>query len=446
MRHPAALAFLLVGSLAACDSILDTNPPDRLPTEDAITDARGARASLAGAYDGLRGTAGAEYYYAAEFITLGDLSADNVVSVGISGPFDFADANELRSNNSSVEGVWQDIYDALNRVNVILEQVPLVTDLEETEKNQILGEAHALRALSLHNLTKLWGDVPMPLASAKSVEEASQITRTPAAAVYAQIHADLAEAETLVTETGDATRVTTGFVDALQARVALYEEDWATAVAEADEVLAQGYTLAPDFTTLFDAEGTDTPEDILKIVFTAEQYCWHGYYYISADLGGAGTVGPSQKLIDMFDPADVRGTWSIFGDTEGTASGYKFPTTIGAEDFHVIRLAEVLLIRAEALARQNDLVGAVDTYNLIRERAGLPPHTLGTEVTTQEDVLAAIDVERQLELAFEGDRWPDLVRTGRAVEVMQMAEYQALYPIPQTEIDVAPGVTQNPGY
>ena len=111
-----------------------------------------------------------------------------------------------------------------------------------------------------------------------------------------------------------------------------------------------------------------------------------------------------------------------------------------------IRLAEVLLIRAEALARQNDLVGAVDTYNLIRERAGLPPHTLGTEVTTQEDVLAAIDVERQLELAFEGDRWPDLVRTGRAVEVMQMAEYQALYPIPQTEIDVAPGVTQNPGY
>ena len=139
-------------------------PPSRVPT----TDCGEPRAR--------------SIYYAAEFITLGDLSADNVVSVGISGPFDFADANELRSNNSSVEGVWQDIYDALNRVNVILEQVPLVTDLEETEKNQILGEAHALRALNLHNLTKFWGDVPMPLASAKSVEEASQITRTPAAA------------------------------------------------------------------------------------------------------------------------------------------------------------------------------------------------------------------------------------------------------------------------
>jgi hypothetical protein len=318
--------------------------------------------------------------------------------------------------------------------------------MEGAEKNQILGEAHALRALHLHNLTKFWGDVPMPLVSPGSVEEASQITRTPAAEVYAQIRSDLAQAETLVTESDDATRVTTGFVDALQARVALYEEDYGTAVAEADEVLGQGYGLASDFTTLFDPQGTDTPEDILKVIFTAEQFMWHGFYYTSSELGGEGTVGPSQKLIDLFDPADVRGTWSISGDTEGEASGLKFPTTIGAEDFHVIRLAEVLLIKAEALARQNDLVGAVDAYNPVRVRAGLPPHTLGDEVTTQTDVLAAIDLERQFELAFEGDRWPDLVRTGRAVEVMGIPQFQALYPIPQTERDVAPGITQNPGY
>jgi hypothetical protein len=265
--------------------------------------------------------------------------------------------------------------------------------------------------------------------------------------VYAQIRSDLTEAETLVTETGPATRVTTGFVDALQARVALYQGDWATATAEADEVLAQGYELAEDFPDLFDAEGTDTDEDILKLTFTAEQFAWRGFYYTSSDLGGEGTVGPSQKLIDLFDPDDERGTWSIFGDTEGEASGLKFPTTIGAEDFHVIRLAEVLLIKAEALAQQNDLVGAVDAYNPIRERAGLTPHTLGDEVSTQAEVLAEIDLQRQLELAFEGDRWPDLVRSGRAVEVMGgIPEYQTLYPIPQTEIDVAPGITQNPGY
>jgi hypothetical protein len=444
MRYHLAFAVVLTGSLTACDSILDQNPPDAIPTENSITDARGARAALTGAYNGLRGAE--DFYYAAEFITLGDLSADNVVSVGISGSFDFADGNQLRANNGSVAGVWEDIYEALNRVNIIIEKVPPLPDLEETEKNQILGEAHALRALHLHNLTKLWGDVPMPLVSPTSVEEASRITRTPAAEIYAQIRADLAEAETLVTETGDATRVTMGFVDALQARVALYEGDYATAVAESDEVLGQGYELAADFTTLFDAEGTDTPEDILKVIFTAEQFAWHGFYYTSSELGGEGTVGPSQHLIDLFDPEDVRGTWSIFGDTEGEASGLKFPTTIGAEDFHVIRLAEVLLIKAEALARQNDLAGAVDAYNQLRVRAGLDGHTLGAEVTTQDDVLTAIDLERQFELAFEGDRWPDLVRTGRAVEVMGIPEFQTLYPIPQTERDVAPGITQNPGY
>ena len=444
MRTSLAFAVVLMGSLTACNSLLDQSPPDSIPTENSITDARGARAALAGAYDGLRGAG--EFYYAAEFITFGDLSADNVASVGISSSYDLIDRNQLRANNGSIAGVWEDIYESLNRVNVIIEKVPPLADLEETEKNQILGEAYAMRALDLHNLTKFWGDVPMPLVSPKSVEEASQITRTPAADVYTQINADLAQAETLVTETEPATRVTTGFVDALQARVALYEGDYGAAVANADEVLAQGYTLADDFTSLFDAEGTDTPEDILKLIFTAEQFMWHGYYYTSADLGGDGSVGPSQRLIDLFDPADVRGTWSIFGDTEGEASGLKFPTTIGAEDFHVIRLAEVLLIKAEAQARENDLVGAVDTYNPIRVRAGLAPHTLGTEVTTQAEVLAEIDLQRQLELAFEGDRWPDLLRTGRAVDLLGIPEFQTLYPIPQTELDVAPGITQNPGY
>ncbi len=444
MHSRLAFAVLLTASLTGCNSLLDQTPNDRIPTETSIIDARGARAALTGAYNGMTFTSG--FYYGSEFAILGDLSADNVVSTGISGSYAFVDGNQLRANNASVEGMWQTLYDALNRVNIIIEKVPPLTDLDVTEKNQILGEAYALRALHLHNLTKFWGDVPMPLVSPTSVEEAAQIARTPAAEVYAQVDADLAQAETLVTETEPATRVTTGGVDALQARVALYEADYGRAIAEADEVLAQGYTLAEDFTSLFDAEGTDTPEDIFKLVFTVEQFSWHGFYYTSSDLGGEGTVGPSQRLIDLFDPADIRGTWSISGDTEGEASGLKFPTTIGAEDFHVIRLAEVLLIKAEAQARLSDLPGAVDSYNLLRVRAGLAPHTLGDEVTTQEDVLAAIDLERQFELAFEGDRWPDLVRRGLAESVLGIPTFQTLYPIPQTERDVAPGITQNPGY
>ena len=131
---------------------------------------------------------------------------------------------------------------------------------------------------------------------------------------------------------------------------------------------------------------------------------------------------------------------------DGALSGSKWPTTIGGEDMHAIRFAEVLLIKAEAQVRQNDLVGAVETYNPIRVRAGLAPHVLGTDVTTQAEVLAAIEHERRVELAMEGDRWPDLVRTGTATTVLGIPEFQTLWPIPQAERTAAPGLTQNPGY
>lgn len=442
MRIRLAFAFALMGSLAACDSILDQSPVDQLPEDRAITNAEGARSALAGAYNALQDLS----YFGGDFLFFGDLVADNAVSTGTSTSFARADANQLRADNATVKDIWDAIYDAINRDNNILEKVPALTDLEDAEKNQILGEARFLRALHYHNLVKLYSDVPLRLETVKSVDQAAEIARSPAADVYAQIRADLAAAEELVTATEPATRVTAGAVDALQARVALYEGDYGTAATEADEVLGQGYTLAGDYADLFDEEGQDTPEDILKVIFTAQQFTNMGFYYISADLGGDGEVAPSQSLIDAYDPADARLAWSISGTEEGSASAVKFPTTFGAEDFHVIRLAEVLLIKAEALARQNDLVGAVDAYNLVRARAGLPMHTLGADVTTQDEVLAAIDRERRLELAFEGDRWPDLVRTGQAAEVMGIPEFQTLYPIPQTEIDVAPGITQNPGY
>jgi hypothetical protein len=114
---------------------------------------------------------------------------------------------------------------------------------------------------------------------------------------------------------------------------------------------------------------------------------------------------------------------------------------------HVIRLAELVLIKAEVLARQNNLAAAVAQYNKVRVRAGLRAHVLGTDVTTQAQVLSAIETERRLELAFEGDRWPDLVRTGRAAAVRSLANPgYVLFPIPLRDIRTTPGLTQNPGY
>ena len=146
-----ALAFALVVSLAGCNSMLDQDPVDQLPDTDAITNAQGARAALVGAYNALEDSR----YYGEDFVELGDLPADNADNTGTSQAYYDADANQFRADNGSAQRIWNGIYEAINRVNIILDRVPAVTDLDDTEKNEILGEAHFLRALHYHNLVKL---------------------------------------------------------------------------------------------------------------------------------------------------------------------------------------------------------------------------------------------------------------------------------------------------
>jgi len=220
----------------------------------------------------------------------------------------------------------------------------------------------------------------------------------------------------------------------------------ALALAAANAVEARGYALAPTFTDLFTANGTDTPEDIFRVSFTPTEYNEIGYYYLGA---GRREVQPTADLNTAFDAADVRKAATVARRGSSNLQGVKYPTTIGAEHVHVIRFAEIVLIKAEALARLGQLPEAVAEYDRIRVRAGLAPHVFGTDVKTQADVLAAIDRERRLELALEGDRWPDLVRTGRAATVEKLTNdtmHTLLFPIPAREIVTAPGLTQNPGY
>jgi len=444
MRLRLLLPAVLLGLVAGCDSMLQTEPGDQLPSESAIVDGPTAHSALIGAYDALQDLS----YYGNDFVVLGDLSADNADHVGTYQFLGDVDRNQIRPDNSAITGVWQAIYAAIARDNAIIQKVPDLANVDETERNEILGEAYFLRALSYHDLVKLWGDVPMPLQPAASPEEAAAYTRTPSAQVYDQILSDLDQAGSLITEETQTRQASLGAVRALRARVDLYRQDWAGAVANADSVYAMGYTLAPSYASLFTAEGTDTPEDIFRISFTAVEYNEVGYYYL---WDGRNEVDPTEDLFDAYEAGDARRAWSVRED-DGYFEGTKFPTTVGSEDLHVIRLAEVILIKAEALAQlgqTTQLEDAVDEYNKLRVRAGLEPHVFGVDVTNKSQVLAAIAQERRVELAFEGDRWPDLVRTGNAVSVLGIPPeraYQTLYPIPARELTVAPGLTQNPGY
>lgn len=441
MRLRLLLPAMLLAA-AGCDRALTTEPVDRVPIANEIVDAATARAALVGAYDGLQSLS----YVGLDLALLGDLPSDNARHSGTFQYLGAIDRHTTQADNVEVRDYWIAVYDALSRVNLVLAKVPAISGLSDTEKNQILGEAHFLRALHFHNLVKFFGAVPMPLEPILSAGDAAKATRTPVAQVYDQILKDLDQAGQLITDTDQTRQASAGAVEALRARVLLYKADYPGALNAANAVIARGYTLAPTFTDLFSPTGSDTPEDIFRVSFTPTEYNEIGYYYLGA---GRREVQPTTDLQAAFSAGDVRKTATVIPRNSSNLQGVKYPTTIGAEHVHVIRLAEVILIRAEALARLGRLDEAVTAYNQIRVRAKLAPHVLGTDVSTQADVIAAIDRERRLELALEGDRWPDLVRTGRAAAVEKLTAsnaYQTLFPIPAREVVVAPGITQNPGY
>ncbi|HET9776172.1 MAG TPA: RagB/SusD family nutrient uptake outer membrane protein [Gemmatimonadaceae bacterium] len=457
MRTNKLTLMVAAIALSACTGVLDVPPTSSISSGAAISDASGARAALAGAYAGLQQTG----LYGHEIVDWTEVLSDNLQHSGTFDDYADADNHLLRSDNIAVETVWDDTYDDINRVNEIIDKVPNVADLEAGEKDEILGEAYFLRALDYHSLVRLWGGgtegVPLRLTPVASAAEANQIERATLADTYAQILADLSQAEQLITADESQTRqASLGAAYALESRVRLYMQDWAGAEAAAAQVESMNYSLAPNFSDLFDATGNNTPEDIFRVTFTPTQSQAVGFYYLPKALGGRYEESPTtgaSGIIAAFDPAsggnisaynptDERGKWSISRSGTRTYAA-KFRNPSGDEDLHVIRLGEVILIRAEALAHLNRLPEAVDEYNRLRVRAGLAPDpTVGL---TQAGVLAAIARERRLELAFEGDRWPDMVRTGEAI-ALGVDPIQTLLPIPQSEIDVAPNMTQNPGY
>jgi starch-binding outer membrane protein, SusD/RagB family len=453
MKNKSLVLLLAVG-VAACSSVLDIPPTSSIPSEVAITDAAAARAALAGAYSGLQQGG----LYGQRILVWTELLSDNTTHTGTFDDYADADANRLRADNLANGRIWNDAYNTVNRANQILAKVPALADLSSTEKNEILGEAYFLRALIYHDLVRLWGDTPLRLEPVTSAAEAGTIARSTVAQTYSQILADLAQAEQLITAGKSQTRqASLGATYALESRVKLYQSDWAGAEAAAAKVEALGYSLATNFSDLFDATGNNTPEDIFRVTFTPTQANLVGFYYLPKPLGGRYEVAPTDGaggIIAAFDPAsggdilnyhptDTRGIWSIVR-ASGRTYAAKLRNPSGDEDIHVIRLAEVILIRAEALAHLNRLPEAVAEYNRLRARAGLAADPVVG--LTQAGVLAAIARERRVELAFEGDRWPDLVRTGQVTTVMGLTAQQSLLPIPQPEIDVAPAITQNPGY
>lgn len=438
------LLLLLTILTGACSKTLDTEPEASIADETAIVDKKSAQAALIGVYDALQG-------YASTSIIALDLAGDNVVNYNNQN---VVVATKTAGNTS---GGFIPIYTAINRANFIINKVPLLTDpfFTQEQKDQVLGEAYFLRGLAYFDLVKTYGGVQIILDPAKYIG----VKRSTKAQTYAQVLSDLDKAETLLPETLNRNLATRFAVYALKARFYLYTEKWEQAVQYAGKTISStaNFSLVKPFSAFF--TGKNTSESIFELAFSTSDKNTFYTNWLSAAEGGRRDYIPARQFINaLLDPNAGGARKSLIKQlTDGSWELIEYGKQDGTSSIFILRIAEQYLIRAEALAKKAapDLAGAVADLNAIRRRADVPEFVYSPESTANE-ILLAIENERRFELAFEGHRFVDITRTGRAATVFGALNPQLkdpnfwIFPIPQSAVlddpDNLGGENQNPGY
>lgn len=437
------LIIMLV--VASCAKVLDVEPYQSISPEEALKDKTGIERAITGSYNVL-GYVGS---YGRYQVIVSDLAADNLDWVATSVDYSEIDQNNINANNSIIDGIWTANYDGINRVNNVLYNLPDISDATEAEKNLFEGEARFLRALFHFNLTSFFGGVPiktMPTLDLSNVDQA----RNTRDEVYLQVIEDLTIAEEKLPASVDPGRASKYSAAALLARVYLTRfhlsgvQDNATkAIEQADKVINNGgFTLAPSYNDLFSGSNSEL---IFQVVFDAQNYNRLAQNFFPISLNGLYIIAPSDGYMTCYDSTDsTRFKNSALTNTDNKPYCFKYRDIVtGTDRVMVLRLAEMYLIKAEALAYTDGSIDEIKAnIDIVRTRAGLT----GTIASTIDDLKLAIENERRYEFAFEGQRWHDLVRTGRATTVMGIDENHTLFPIPLSEMQTNKKMTQNEGY
>ncbi|MEE9361613.1 MAG: RagB/SusD family nutrient uptake outer membrane protein [Cellulophaga sp.] len=447
--------ILLIGcniALFSCESFLEVEPPSNQITGEAVfKNTSTATAALVNIYAGLR----LDGLFDGTTISItGTLAhyADELESFGNSHYYD----NALDPLNSGVLSTWGNTYNLIYAANAVIERVNNSTEIPQENKDQLIGEALFSRALMHFYLTNLFGDIPYIATS--NFQENTQASKMSVAEVYQKIITDLLTAKGLLSNvyiSGERTRPNSGVVSALLSRVYLYHEDWENAEQESSLLVGNTgvYTWETDLSKVFLKESRSTIWQFKPLVNGLNTNEASVYIFVS---GPPPLTALTNTLIDGFEPGDNRFTNWVGTVTDGTDTWYhvfKYKaqgnTGTSVEYSKQFRLAEQYLIRAEARAMLNDIVGAQSDLNVIRTRAGLG----NTTAATTNDLLDAILHERQVEFFVEkGHRFFDLKRMGKADAVLSLVKpgwntTDALFPIPEEEILVNSNLLpQNPGY
>ena len=444
-KYIIALAVSLTFS-----SCLDTEPETAISGEGVIADELTTETVLIGAYDAVQDFVGIS-------ITAFNRSSDNVVGFSSSGEV----VPRLQASGSSAfdptyGGGYAYYYRAINVLNQLITDVPHVADanFKGNSKNTKLAESYFLRALAYFNLARTYGGVPIVLEPSTSGHSADGIKRSTYAETLDQVENDLNKAESLFdTSLPTRARASIWSVYALKARLYLYRENWAKAEEYATKVIDSNlFALTPEVKDFYETALSST--SIFELVFTTSDKNPIYTYYLPAALGGRLDYVPYGELVQTLLDEKVSGKrQQLIARQSADSDQYvvqQYGKTDGTSSLPVLRLEEQYLIRAEARAQQEKLDSAADDVNVIRNRAGIT--LIEATTLTKQDVLLVIENERRLELAFDGHRYSDIVRTGRAAEVF--GAYNEIYkdsmywlfPIPYTAITSDSDLEQNPGY
>jgi hypothetical protein len=450
-KYTCIFSFFLLLGITSCDDALDVDlPSNQLSSESVYSTESTAEAAVNGIYQSMV----ADFYYNRVHALLGQTADELVPRTGIANVYS---SNEIPETDGTINANWGELYKTIYNANNVIEGITKSTSLNAVKSKQWIAEAKFLRAYSYFYLTNLWGNVPLVLTT--NIDVSALLPQSSQEAVYAQILLDLTDAsKDLPTDyknyDQERIRTTKWAAEALLARVNLYLGKWNEASTHASAVINQTgiYGLITGLTESNSPFIADNKESILQIPYYNVNYTYEGSSVFTA--GGTLLLRKGNAL---FETGDARKTnWTIdIRDRNGVFLGiapHKYKNDFGdspSERSTLLRLAELYLIRAEARVKSNDITGAQQDINAIRNRALLGNTTL----TDPNQLLDLIALERQREFFAEnGHRWLDLKRTGKLDETLSVLSDKIwkttdnLYPIPEPAIRSNPFLTQNLGY
>lgn len=440
-------------------------------------------------------------------ILMGDIPGDDLTSTDVGNNFFAYDKFTVISSDININGApggsggadrvgaWAGWYTGVARANFLINNIDRVPNMDPAIKSQCTNEAKFIRAVCYFNIVNIWGDAPFYITDITPVE-AVNISRTPKATIYEQIEKDLTDAVGLP-DKGSITlgRATKGSAQAFLARVYLYQGKFAQAAAMALDVIHSGiYSLNQNYLDNFDNTKKNGIESVFEVQFSSnilnsDNTVVHNLSSrittftapsgtgFSLEGGFGNIIVPEPSAANIYELNDNRRAVNIMesGKTyysNATASNTVFDGSTTATGLAVgkyilgnsmdasqsgasfsdmnraiIRYAEVLLIAAEALNETGLTAEATIYINQVRERAGLL--ALGSNLS-QQSFRDAVMQERRVELFAEGQRFWDLLRTGKALSTLGTKGYKepknSVFPLPAHDLSLDKNLRQNDGY